>query len=152
MSVESKPENPMKAAVSVSSLCRLLRMSRSQFYFHVKRGTFHAPLRLPSNQRPYYTASMVEDILKARETGVGVNGEFVIFYERQPPGMKPEPKTPKADHSGLLEGLERLGLSGVTPEQIEAALVACYPKGTIGHDEAIVLRAVFRHLKRSGSA
>jgi hypothetical protein len=41
-------------------------------------------LRLPSNQRPYYTASMVEDIIKARETGVGVNGEFVIFYERQP--------------------------------------------------------------------
>ena len=35
MSNESKAENPMKAAISVSSLCRLLRMSRSQFYFHV---------------------------------------------------------------------------------------------------------------------
>ena len=139
MGVESKPENPMKAAVSVSSLCRLLKMSRSQFYFHVKRGTFHAPLRLPSNQRPYYTASMVEDILKARETGVGVNGEFVIWYERQPPGMKAEPKQPKADLTALLEGLERLGLRNVTEEQVESALVACYPKGTVGHDEAIVL-------------
>jgi predicted DNA-binding transcriptional regulator AlpA len=152
MSVESKPENPMKAAVSVSSLCRLLKMSRSQFYFHVKRGTFHAPLRLPSNSRPYYTASMVEDILKARETGVGVNGEFVIWYERQHPGTRSEPKKPKADHSSLLEGLERLGLGNVTEEQVERALAACYPKGTTGQDEAIVLRAVFRHLKRSGSA
>lgn len=152
MSVEPRIENPMKAAVSVSSLCRLLKMSRSQFYFHVKRGTFHAPLRLPSNQRPYYTASMVEDVLKARETGVGVNGEFVIFYERQPPGTKAEPKQPKADHSGLLEGLALLGLNGVTQEQVEAGLAACFPKGTTGQDEATVLRAVFRHLKRSGSA
>jgi hypothetical protein len=152
MSVEPKTENPMKAAVSVSCVCRLLKMSRSQFYFHVKRGTFHAPLRLPSNQRPYYTASMVEDIIKARETGVGVNGEFVIFYERQPPGTKAEPKQPKADHSGLLEGLALLGLNCVTQEQVEAAQAACFPKGTTGHDEASVLRAVFRHLKRSGSA
>ena len=127
-------------------------MSRSQFYFHVKRGTFHAPLRLPSNQRPYYTASMVEDILKARETGVGVNGEFVIWYERQPPGSKTEPKKPKADHSGLLEGLALLGLNSVTQDQVEAALGACFPKGTTGQDEASVLRTVFRHLKRSGSA
>lgn len=152
MAVESKTENPMKAAVSVSSLCRVLKMSRSQFYFHVKRGTFHAPLRLPSNNRPYYTASMVEDIIKARETGVGVNGEYVIFYERKPPSTKAEPKTPKADHSGLLEGLGLLGLNSVTPEQVEAALAACFPKGTTGQDEATVLRAVFRHLKRSGSA
>jgi len=152
MSVEPKAENPMKAAVSVSCVCRLLKMSRSQFYFHVKRGTFHAPLRLPSNNRPYYTASMVEDILRARETGVGVNNEFVIFYERQPQGTRTETKQPKADHSGLLEGLTLLGLNGVTQQQVEAALAACFPKGTTGHDEASVLRAVFRHLKRSGSA
>lgn len=67
MGVAMKPEIPLKAAVSVSWLCRQLSMSRSQFYFHVKRGTFHAPLRLASNQRPYYTASMVEDIVKARK-------------------------------------------------------------------------------------
>ena len=152
MAVQPKLENPMKAAVSVSSVCRLLNMSRSQFYFHVKKGTFYAPLRLASNNRPYYTASMVEDIIKARETGVGVSGEFVIFYERQPPGTKVEPKKPKADHSGLLDGLALLGLNNVTLEHVEAALAACFPKGSAGHDEAGVLRAVFRHLKRSGTA
>lgn len=152
MAVETKTENPMKAAVSCSSVCRLLKMSRSQFYFHVKRGTFHAPLRLPSNSRPYYTASMVEDIIKARETGVGVSGDFVIFYERQPPGAKVEPKKAKADHSGLLDGLALLGLNNVSPEHVEAALEVCFPKGSAGNDEASVLRAVFRHLKRSGTA
>ena len=149
MAVQPKIENPMKAAVSVSSLCRVLKMSRSQFYFHVRRGTFSAPLRLPSNNRPYYTASMVEDIIRARETGIGVNGEYVLFYERQP---KAEANKPRADHTALLEGLAALGMATVTPEQIEAALAVCYPKGTTSQDEATVLRAVFRHLKRAGSA
>lgn len=149
MAVQPKLENPMKAAVSVSSLCRVLKISRSQFYFHVKRGTFSAPLRLPSNNRPYYTASMVEDIIRARETGIGVNGEYVLFYERQP---KAEGTKPRADHSALLEGLAALGLTTISPEQVEAALAVCYPKGTSGQDEATVLRAVFRHLKRAGSA
>ena len=122
MTVESKTENPMKAAVSVSSLCRVLKMSRTQFYFHVKRGTFHAPLRLPSNQRPYYTASMVEDIVKARETGVGVNGEYVLFYERT--AISPKAN---ADRSSLIEGLQTLGLTSIKPEQVESALAACFP-------------------------
>ena len=71
MAVQMKPESPMKAVVSVAQMCRLLKMSRSQFYWHVKRGTFHAPLYLASNKRPYFTASMVEDNLRARETGNG---------------------------------------------------------------------------------
>lgn len=149
MAVQPKLENPMKAAMSVSGLCRILKISRSQFYFHIKRGTFHAPLRLASNQRPYFTASMVEDILKARETGVGVNGEFVLFYDRQP---KAEVKDAKPDHTGLLEGLAALGLNSVTTAQVEAALTTCFPKGTTGQEEATVLRTVFRHLKRAGSA
>jgi predicted DNA-binding transcriptional regulator AlpA len=148
MGVAMKPESPLKAAVSVSWLCRQLSMSRSQFYFHVKRGTFHAPLRLASNQRPYYTASMVEDIVKARETGVGVNGEYVLFYEKQ---VK-DAVTPKADLSSLLEGVRRLGIAEVTAAQVEAALAVCFPKGTTGQDEANVLRVVFRHLKRAGAA
>jgi len=148
MGVVMKSEEPLKAAVSVSWLCRQLSMSRSQFYFHVKRGTFHPPLRLASNQRPYYTASMVEDIVKARETGVGVNNEYVLFYERQ----AKNDVTPKADLSSLLEGLRRLGLAEITAAQVEAALAICFPKGTNGQDEANVLRVVFRHLKRAGAA
>lgn len=151
MVVPNKTDSPLKAAVSVSGQCRLLKMSRSQFYWHVKRGTFHAPLYLASNKRPYFTASMVEDNLRARETGVGVNGEYVIFYERQPTCTKTEFKKPKVNHSALLDGLGSLGLNGVTTEQLEAALAACFPKGTSGQDEANVLRVVFRHLKRSAS-
>lgn len=151
MTVPTKPETPLKAAVSISGQCRLLKMSRSQFYWHVKRGTFHAPLYLASNKRPYFTALMVEDNLRARETGVGVNKEFVIFYDRQPVATKTEDTKSKVDHSSLLPGLSTLGLV-VTTAQVEAALTACFPKGTSGQDETNVLRVVFRHLKRSGCA
>ena len=152
MTVQQKLENPMKAAVSLSSLCRVLKMSRSQVYFHIRKQTFHTPLRLASNNRPYFTASMVEDIIKARETGIGVNGEYVLFYERQPTATKQEDTKSKNDHSALVEGLALLGLTNVGTEHVEAALNACFPKGTTGQDEANLLRTVFRHLKRVGSA
>ena len=145
-----KPESQIKAVVSVSSQCRLLKMSRSQFYLHVKRGTFHAPLYLASNKRPYFTASMVEDNLRARETGIGVNGEYIIFYERQAIGTKAEGKKPKTNNSSLIDGLKALGLDTVKHEQLEAAVAACFPSGTSGQEEANVLRIIFRHLKRSG--
>jgi hypothetical protein len=150
MSVAMKDEIPAKAAVSVSHLCRLLKMSRSQFYFHARRGTFHSPLRLAANNRPYFTASMVEDNLRARQTGVGVNGEYVLFYERLASGPKPESSNGKSEVASLLDGLKASGLKTVTREQVEAALAACYPNGTTGQNENTVLTVVFRHLKRSG--
>lgn len=145
VTVQSMNETKMKAVVSLAEMCRKLSMSRSQFYFHVKRGTFHAPLYLP-NKRPYYTASMVEDNLKARATGVTVAGEYVIFYERQA-----STSNEKQDHSSLIDGLRLLGLNGIANDQIDDALEIFYPKGTSGLDESSVLRVVFKYLKRSGT-
>lgn len=145
-----KPESSPKAALSVAAMCRLLKMSRSQFYWHAKRGTFHAPLYLESNKRPYYTASMAEENLLVRQSGVGVNNEYVIFYERQPIGTNAEGKKPKASHSALLEGLKASGLKTVTSEHVEAALAACFPNGTNGQDDNMILTMVFRQLRRSG--
>lgn len=152
MIATTKLENPMKAAISVSSLCRLLNISRSQYYFHAKRGTFHSPLYLASNNRPYFTASMVEDNLKARETGVGVNGEYVIFYERREAVAKNEPTKPVIDVESLVDGLKTLGLNAVTAAQVEAAVKASFPNGAEGQEESNILRTVFRFLKRSGAA
>jgi hypothetical protein len=149
MAVQMKSEAPIKAVVSVAQMCRLLSMSRSQFYWHVKKGTFHAPQYLASNKRPYFTASMVEDNLRVRETGIGVNNEYVIFYERQE--RKPTEKKNKVNYLALIEGLKALGMAAVTSEQVEAAIIAAFPAGVTDQDEATILRAVFRQLKRSRS-
>ncbi len=154
MSVGTMNDNQPKAAITVSKMCSLLSMSRSQFYWHVKKGTFHAPNKL-SNGRPYYNASQVEDNLKARELGIGVNGEYVIFYQRDTETPKEKNSTskskPKQDFTELLDGLSALGLTGLTNSAVADAVEQCYPKGTAGHDENDILRTVFRHLKRSGS-
>ncbi len=150
MSVKSLIDNQPKAAITVSKMCSLLSMSRSQFYWHVKKGTFHAPLRL-TNGRPYFNASQVEDNLKARELGIGVNGEYVLFYERTDEPAKPrESPQPKVDHAELLDGLQSLGLTSVTTKQVADAVAQCYPKGTCNIDDNDILRTVFRHLKRAG--
>ncbi len=151
MSVKTMKENQLKAAITVSKMCSLLEMSRSHFYWHIKKGTFHAPQRL-SNGRPYFNASQVEDNLKAREIGIGVNGEYVLFYQRDndTPKTSPTPK-PKQDYTELLESLKSLGLNNLTNKQVVEAVGLCYPKGTVGQDDNDILRTVFKHLKRSGS-
>ena len=143
-----------KAAYSVSEMCRLLKMSRTQFYEHMKKGTFHNPSRL-SNNRPYFTALQVADNLKAKETGVGINGEYVLFYIRTTPladanynsvGKRPTQKS----HRDLINSLKSLGLNP-TIEQLEKAINNCFPMGTDDFDETDVLRKIFRHLKFSES-
>ena len=155
MSATTATETQPKAAITVSKMCSLLDISRSQFYWHVRKGTFHEPLRL-SNGRPYFNASQVEDNLKARELGIGVNGEYTLFYERssepKPAAKKPVAKPkPKQDFGDLLDGLAALGLNGLTTSQVSAAVETCYPDGSDGEDENDILRTVFRHLRRSGS-
>lgn len=155
MNVGTMNENQPKAAITVSKMCSLLSMSRSQFYWHIKKGTFHAPNKL-SNGRPYYNASQVEDNIKARELGIGVNGEYVLFYQRDtemPKGASSaQPKSKlKPDYTELMDGLSALGLTGLTTAAVGDAVEHCYPQGISGQDENDILRTVFRHLKRSGS-
>jgi len=151
MAVQEKNAGRIRSAMSVSGICRLLKMSRSQFSLHVRRGTFHVPLRLTTG-RPYFTASMVEEILRVRETGIGVNGEYVLFYEKRDDAPKPSKNKPTADHAELIDGLEQLGVRDLTNERVEAAIATTFPGGIAGEDPRIVLRRLFQTLKRSMSA
>lgn len=152
MAVQEKNVSRIRSAMSVSSLCRLLKISRSQFYLQVRRKIFHAPLRLTTTGRPFFTPTMVDDILNVRETGIGVNGEYVLFYERRAEAPKSSRKMPTRDHAELIEGLGQLGLQKLTDEKVEEALNAVFPNGSEGKDSSVVLRMVFRHLKSRESA
>src|SRR4051812_4777481 len=73
----------LRAAVSVSQMARMLGLSRAAFYSHIKKGDFVAPVYSLATRRPVYTAELQSLNLEVRATQVGVNGEFVLFYERQ---------------------------------------------------------------------
>ena len=143
-------DNQTKAAITVSKMCSLLGMSRSQFYWHVKKGTFHQPFRL-SNGRPYFNARQVEENMKAKELGISVSGEYVLFYARDNESKSIEKLKPKQDFSELMDTLSSLGLKGLATTAVADAVEHCFPQGSDGHDENEILRTVFRHLKRAGS-
>lgn len=146
------PHKPQKAAISVAEMCRLLEISRSQYYWHVERATFHPPVYMIKNKRPYFTAEMAQQNIEAKETSIGVHGQYVIFYAKRAPASPGAPKGGKANHSRLVTSLKSLGLEKVTSELVEAAMRSCFPDGAAGQEEAHVIRTIFRHLKRSESA
>ena len=149
MTVNSSQPKRLKCVVSVSEMARMVGLSRARFYDLVRRGVFHHPVYSLANRRPLYLADQQEANLTARETGIGVNGEYVLFYERRPQQSDAGPH--QAEHPRLAESLKSLGVQP-SAAQLQAALKACFPQGTGEVGESEVLRAVFRHLKRKGAA
>jgi hypothetical protein len=141
-------QNAIKAVVSVSEMCRQLNLSRSQYYLLAKKGVFHKPLYLESNKRPYFTASMVEDNLRVRDTSIGVNGEYVLFYQSRTEAKNDTKQKPKEKqkHKDLIASLKQLGLDA-TVDQVEQSISANFPRGIECVDQSNILRTVFRHLK-----
>lgn len=146
---------PLRAAVSVSQMAKMVGMSRAAFYDHIEKGTFLSPVYSVGTRRPVYTAEMQQQNLEVKATQMGVNGEFVLFYERQP--------RVEGEHSnhrrrsvplGIVPSefrrrLEGLGLTGLTDAQVEQAVLYCFPQGSAGVTDSDALRVVFRHLRRS---
>lgn len=156
MAAAGSPQLRLKAAVSVTTMARMVGLSRSRFYDYVRRNVFPQPVYSLATRRPFYTTEMQQDILAARQTGIGCNGEYVIFYEKQPKSEDAQPaarrpslREPVAE---LVEGLKSLGLTAVTLAQVGQAVAATFPNGVVGIDEAVVLRTLYRHLRRLNGA
>lgn len=69
-----------KKVYSVTAASKEVNLSRARFYQLVDNGMFPKPLYEESSKRPYYTASMLEDVKEVRITNVGVNGKICMFY------------------------------------------------------------------------
>lgn len=147
------PESGLRAAVSVSQMARMLGISRAALYSHIARGTFLPPIYQTATRRPIYTRDMQARNLEAKVTQLGVNGEFVLFYERRPReavGNSTRRSREAGNAAGALQGrLAALGMGNVSESQVGAALAACFPHGTADLQESEVLRVIYRHLRRS---
>lgn len=145
-----------KPAVSVTKMCEMLQLSRARFYELVQRGVFHPPVYSLATRRPFFLLEQQKDNVAVKETNIGVNGEFVLFYQprgtqttntTRPPTVKKTP--PSIEHPGLLDGLRSLGLTP-TQEQVAAAILESFPRGTEGVDESEILRVIYRTLRLNG--
>jgi hypothetical protein len=144
----------LRAAVSVTQMAKMLSMSRSRLYDLVRKGIFAAPVYSLTTKRPFFPRESQELNLKVRAEQQGVNGEFVLFQERRAP-VEPSGRSIGRRNglaSSLLQPLRSLGLDGVDVAAVERALMECFPTGTDGQEDAAVLRSIFRHLRRPGTA
>lgn len=148
-----------KAAVSVSEMARMVGLSRARFYQLLGEGVFPKPKYDPSTKRPYFDEEAQAECIDVKKRNVGINGKVVIFYSsRHPlPGQPKRPSKPKtkpkqtSEYTDLIESLSCLGMSATT-QQVEAAIVECFPEGIQKLDSGEVVRAIFLHLKRKESS
>ena len=144
----------VKQAVTVSEMARMCGLSRARFY-QLIGSAFPYPLYSVSTKRPFYDRDLQTICLEVRRRNCGIDGKPILFYSRRLDlsAVKKQISTQRSastkktmKHKSLIAGLVGLGLSGVTEQQVEAALVKLYPQGTDGVDEATQLRTLFVHL------
>ncbi len=141
-----------KVVCSITDMSNALDLSRARFYQLLDAGILPQPIYDIRTKRPYYDLELQEQCLRVKATGIGICGQYILFYS---PRKKAQDGTQKprrkkvSKHQDLIETLNVMGLE-VSGEQVELALNELYPQGTNGQDQGLVVREIFRFFKKSG--
>ncbi len=154
-----------RAFVSLSELAEdVLGLSRARLYELIERGAMPQPIYCLRSRRPLFDADLQRMALAVRQTGVGIDGSAVIFYRRETrpqttaPASTPARARRRASvqqsnrHAELVSSLQALGVAQADEHSVASAVAECFPNGLDGQQDAGVLRALFRHLRRRESA
>ncbi len=148
MSIQEKPR---KAVVSVVEMSSLLNLSKSRFYALIQAGIFPRPVRNQSCKRPVFDLDLQRKCLDIRQTGIGCNGQPVLFNRkaRRPAMPKSRQDRPALteEQAELMVALKSLGLNA-TADEILAALQDLYPNGLAGVDQGEVVRQIFLKIRK----
>jgi hypothetical protein len=154
----------MRAFVSLSELAEdVLNLSRARVYELIQRGAMPTPIYDVRTRRPMFNAELIQQARTVRQTGIGIDGSAVIFYrrDRTPPAntQTTSARAPRRTstsqmnrYADLLSSLQGLGIAHADERRVGEAVAHCFPNGIADQQEADVLRAVFRHLRRRQSA
>lgn len=145
----SLPEKPTKAVISVVEMSSMVGLSKSRFYALIETGIFPSPVRNASCKRPVFDLELQQRCLDIRHTGIGANGQPVLFNRKhKKTGAKPRQKRHEATsaHAEIIAALKSLGLT-TTPGSVQEALDELYPDGCSEIDQGEVIRKVFLHLQ-----
>ena len=147
--MNSKKLSISKPIVSISETCRILQLSRSRYYQLVNSGFFPKPLHDSRSKRPYYDLALQKTIVECRQTGIGVDGSYMLFYSSRKSETVSHLRRKKIDPvvKEMTETLESMGLEA-TVKQVEQGLSELYPDGTDAVEQGVVIRELFRYLKQ----
>jgi hypothetical protein len=135
-------DNNLKAVCPVTEMARKVGLSRARFYQLQKTGVFPEPLR-SGPKRPFYPLELQRKCIEIRETGIGFNGQPVIFYS-----SRKDRSQSRLSYERLADALRQMNLN-VTLDTVKKAVEALYPKGLPSEgDEGRVIRDLFRYFER----
>jgi hypothetical protein len=141
------------ARITVVGAAELASMHPAHFRRLVRRGVFPSPKRTAKG-RPYFDYDMLVAVAGVLRSGVGQNGEEIVFYRRRTRtgGTKrrvshPQP-APVVDAYlvDLAEGLKQVGVPEdlVKPERLQSALVEAF--GQVRPDLATAIPVLAQRL------
>lgn len=156
MPVRSMSSSPLKAVYTVTETANGCGLSRARFYELIHSGVMPYPCYDPRTHKPLYPAELHDLCVRVRQTNVGMDGRYVMFYTRrhdpEPAAHQPRraPRRATASDNRMGEIVEQLRALGVTaPEsRITEAVATCYPAGLPEGQFEAALRTIFLHLRR----
>lgn len=142
------PDNDLKAVCSVTEMARKLRLSRARFYQLQNAGVFPKPVYCPHTRRPFYPLDLQHRCLEIRKTGIGPEGQPILFNRPRTDRSERSPGRPAQEYEELIEALRKTGLK-VSRRNVAEAVKALYPAGlTQVQVEGTVIRDLFRYLEQ----
>jgi hypothetical protein len=139
-----------KAVVSVSEMAGMVGLSRARFYQLLQAQIFPQPIFDLRTRRPFYTKDLQDKCLTIKESGVGISGQYILFYSpRKNDGSVPKNSVQKkgSKYQDIKEALVQMGLD-VSEEQVSNTVADVFPEGIENRDQGMVLRELFRYFKK----
>lgn len=140
--------NDLKAVCSVTELARKLGLSRARFYQLLEMGVFPKPVYCTRTKRPFYPLDLQQKCIDTRKTGIGHNGQPVVFYSSRQNKLRKSQNQLDRKYEELTDILRQMGLN-VTCNKVKNAVKALYPGELTQHlVEGTVIRDLFRYFKQ----
>ena len=135
----SKKTN-LSGICTVTQMAKTLNLSRARFYQLVQSCVFPPPAYDRETRQPVYPPRLQGICLEVRETGIGLNGQYIRFYRPA------KVAKPRGLYKELINTLHRLGLK-VTVQQLKRTLSQLEvptPKTIL--DDPAMLRVLYQRL------
>ena len=139
-----------KQIVSITEMAKMVQLSRARFYQLLEQGFFPKPLYDDRSKRPYYDLALQKKCLECRQSGIGSDGSYMLFYSPRKNGTTSFIKKKKYNDPVSQELTEILNSMGIETafNEVLKALDKLYPDGTDGIDQGLVTRELYRYFKQ----
>ena len=120
------PSNDLNNVCSVAEMAAKVGLFRARFYQLQKAGVFPQPVYCIRTKRPFYSLDLQQKCIQIRKTGIGLNGQPVLF--NRPRNNSTSKDQLDRKYKELAQTLKTMGLN-VTNDRVKNAVDLLHPQG-----------------------